>query len=233
MTGSPTDGGAQNSITDVDTTPILYQQCQVSWWGPKSPTLEGYSLIKWTVATPLQLAHSPVCKALSEQPWWKSFQHAFHLSPVLLADTHPKQISWRWIRWPKPREPKTEFRAGLELNTCSLVHGHLVIGEKDAYSAAWLIQQDTCVHHCYWGYWEPYSVQSLYLLDPEPPSHYPLAPEPPLQFCLCCLLPQRFLSVARTLAGLISSQSGTAEIHVMVRYFTAKQAFEWIHVDGI
>ena len=107
LTGSPTSGGAQNSISGADTTPVLHRQCRESRCAPKSPTLQGYSPIQWTVATPLRLSQSTICKALLLQPRWKSFQNPFHPPPVLLAYQHPKPISLQWTRWPKSDARKT------------------------------------------------------------------------------------------------------------------------------
>jgi len=104
---SPTAGGAQNLISGADTTPSLHRQCWESYCAPKSLTLQGYSLIKWTVATPLQLSQSPICKALPLQLRWKSCQDPFHPPPVLLEYQHPKPISSRWTIWPKPGAPET------------------------------------------------------------------------------------------------------------------------------
>ena len=104
---SPTCVGSHNSISGVDTTPVLNRQCWERRCVPKSPTLEGYSPIKWTVATPLQLSQSPNCKSLQQQPRWKSFQAPFYPPPVLLAYEHPKPTSSRWTIWPKPGEPDT------------------------------------------------------------------------------------------------------------------------------
>ena len=56
LTGSTTGGGAQNSVSGEDSTPVLDQQCRDSRCAPKSPTLRWYSPMKWTVATPLQLS---------------------------------------------------------------------------------------------------------------------------------------------------------------------------------
>jgi len=95
----------------------------------KSPTLQWHSPIKCTVATPLQLSQSPICKSLPLQPRGKSFQDPFHLPPVLLAYQHPKLIYSRWTRWPKPGAPETYFRPVVELNTWGLEYGHLLIGE--------------------------------------------------------------------------------------------------------
>jgi len=107
LTGSPTDGGAQNSISGADTTTAVHRHCLESCCAPISPTLQGYSPMKWTVATPLRLSKSPICKALPLQPRWKSYQDPFHPPPVLLAYQHPKPISSRWTRWPKPGAPRT------------------------------------------------------------------------------------------------------------------------------
>jgi len=46
---------------------------------------------------------------------------------------------------PKLGVPETWFRAGQELNTFGLEHGHLSIGEWDEHSAAWLHHLDTRV----------------------------------------------------------------------------------------
>jgi hypothetical protein len=54
----------QSSISGVDTTTALRRQCWESRCPPKSPTLQGYSPIIWTVATPLQLSKSPICRPL-------------------------------------------------------------------------------------------------------------------------------------------------------------------------
>ena len=72
---------------------------------PKSPTLQRYSPMKWTVATPLQLSQSPNCKALLLQLRWRSCQDPFHLPSVLLAYHNPKPISSRWTIMPKPGVP--------------------------------------------------------------------------------------------------------------------------------
>jgi len=115
-----------------------HQQCQESHCVPKSPTVQGYSPIKWTVATPLQLSQWTICKALAQQPRWKSFQDPFHPPLVLLAYQNPKPTSSRCTRWPKPGAPETLFRVGLELNTCGLEPSHLLIDEYDKHSATWL-----------------------------------------------------------------------------------------------
>jgi len=107
LSGSATGGGAKNSISAVGTTPVHHLQCKESHSVPKSPTLQGYSPIKWTVATPLQLSQAPICKALPLQPRWKSVQDPSHLPPVLLAYQHPKPTSSQGTRWPKPGVPDT------------------------------------------------------------------------------------------------------------------------------
>jgi len=106
LTGSPTGSGVQNSNSGADTTLILHQQCRESRCAPKSPTLQRYSPIKWTVAIPLQLSQSPISKALPLQPRWKSFRDPFYPPPVLLAYQHPKPISLRSTRCPIPGAPK-------------------------------------------------------------------------------------------------------------------------------
>jgi len=104
---SPIGGGAQNTISGVDTTTVLHRQCQESHCAPKWPILRGYSPIQWLVATSIQLSQSPICIALLLQPRWKSCQDTFHLQPVLLVYQHPKPISTRWTICPKPGAPET------------------------------------------------------------------------------------------------------------------------------
>jgi len=90
--------GVQNSITGVETIPVVPLQCQESYCAPNSPTLHGYSPTKFTVAALLQLSQSPICTVLPLQPWWKSFQDPFHPPAVLLAYQHLKPISSHWTR---------------------------------------------------------------------------------------------------------------------------------------
>jgi len=85
----------------------FHRQCWESRCVPKSPTLPGYSPIKWTVATPLQLSQSPISKALPLQQMWKSCQYPFHPPPVLLAYQHPKPTSSHWTIWPQLGAPET------------------------------------------------------------------------------------------------------------------------------
>jgi len=186
---SPTGGGAQNSISGAATTFVLHRQCRESCCAPKSPTLQWYFPIKLTMAALLQLSEWAICKASLQQPRWKSFQGPFHPPTVLRAYQHPKPISSRWTRWPKPGAPETLFRAGLELNTCSLEPGHLLIDKLNKHSAAWLPDQDTCVQIWCWVYWEPYWILNWYSLDRWPPRHPPLPPEPLLHLCLCSFGP--------------------------------------------
>jgi len=113
LTGSPTGGGAQNSISGADTTLILHQQFRERRCAPQSPTLQGNSCIKWTVATLLQLSQSPICNALPLRLRWKSFQDPFYPPPGILEYQHPTPISSPWTRSHKPGAPHTLFLTGL------------------------------------------------------------------------------------------------------------------------
>jgi len=46
LTGSPTSGSVQNSISAADTTFVLHWHCRENHCAPHSPTLHGYYLIK-------------------------------------------------------------------------------------------------------------------------------------------------------------------------------------------
>ena len=84
---------------------------------------------------------------------------------------------------------------GLELNTCGLKHGHLLIDKVDEHSAGWPPSQDTRVQiHC-WLCWEQCSILNWYQLDQGHP-HHPLAPEPLLHLGRSSFCPEWYLSVA-------------------------------------
>jgi len=104
---SPTGSGVQNLISGAGTTSVSHLQCRERHWAPKSPTLQRYSPMRWTVATALKPSQSPICKALPLQWRWKYFQESFYLRTVLLEYQHPKPISSQWTRKPKPGAPET------------------------------------------------------------------------------------------------------------------------------
>jgi len=143
-----------NYVSAVDTIPVLHRLSRETHSVPYSPSLQGNFPNKLSGVTPLQLSQAAVCKSLLLPPWWKSFQIPFHPPPVLLSYQHPKPTSSRWTRLPKPGAPATLFRAGLELNTCGLEHGHLLIGKLDEHSTAWPPPQDTCVEIRCWLCWQ-------------------------------------------------------------------------------
>jgi len=176
FSGSLWRGGVLNYVFAVNAIPILHPLSWDSRSVPYSPTLQGYSPTTSAAVTPLQLSKSAVCKSLLLPPRWMSLQVPFHPPPVLLAYQHPKPTSSWWTRSPKPGAPETSFWEGLELNTCGLEHGHLLIDESDDHSAAWPPAPDTGVQIRGWLCWELYLVLNWYFLDPGPPSH-PLAPE--------------------------------------------------------
>ena len=195
FSGSPRAGGGLNYVSTVDTIPVLHWLSQDSRSVPYSPTLQGYSPTKSTVVTPLQLSQLAVCKSLLLPPRWMSFHVPFHPPPVLLAYQHPEPTSSRSTRSPKPGAPDTSFWTGLELNTCGLKHGHLLIDESDEHSVAWPPPQDTHVPiHC-WLCCKQYVVLNWSFRDSGPPRH-PLATEPLLQLGRSCVHPQWSLSVS-------------------------------------
>jgi len=233
LTGSQTGGWAPNSISGVDTTLVLHRHCRECCWVPKSPTLQGYSPITWTVATLLQPAQWPICKALPLQPRWKSVQDKFHPPPVLLACQHPNPSShdetdgpnlvlqklgsgqtWNWIFaawkmviWWHANRMRIQQ---LDCLIMTLVFKLAVdcIGNQIKYWACILWVEDL--------------LTILHLLLN-------------LRYTFVGVIPcsQSALSVAWISVGYISSFSGVPEIPLNVRYLTVKEQFESIHVDGI
>jgi len=189
---------------------------------PDLPTLQGYFPTKSTMVTPCHHSQSAVCISLPLPLRWKSRQDPFHLPPALLAYQNPKPTSSRWTIWPKPGAPESSFRAGLELTTCGLDHGHQLIGESNGHSAAWQPPRDTHVELCCWWCWDQYSITNWYDLHQRPPRH-PLAPDVLLQLGQSSVRPGWSLSVAPRYVRLMCSYSGAPEIYHQVRHFKDNQ----------
>jgi len=144
---------------------------------PDYLSLQGYSPTKSTAVTPLQLLNSAIWISLSVPLRWKFCQDPFRPPPVLLVYQYPSPTFSQWTVCPKGGMPETSFRAGLELNSCGLEHGHRLIGQSDGHSATLLGQQDTRVQMRCWLCREQYSLLIWYFLDRAPCRH-PHATEP-------------------------------------------------------
>ena len=86
---------ARYRMQSLQQIPMLFftDKCQESHFVAKSPTIQWYSPIKWTVATPLQHSQSPVCRSLLLPSRWMSVQDPFHVQSVLVAYQYPNPTS--------------------------------------------------------------------------------------------------------------------------------------------
>jgi hypothetical protein len=159
------DSGAQNSVSAMNTTPLLQQLSQQSHCVPHSPSRQGYSPTKWTMALPLHLSQSAVYISLLLPLRGKSGQDPFHPPPVLLAYQNPKPTFLQGSIWPKPGAPKTCSWTSLEWITCGFEHGHLPSGETEGHLAALWPGHVSHVQICCRLYCKMYSILSWYFLD--------------------------------------------------------------------